>query len=69
MVDTPPIPLRLARALLATALEAALLAWGLGSVAALWRSPQALALLAIWLVSGAVLTVTRPAREIGRAHV
>lgn len=62
MVDTPPIPLRLARALLATALEAGLLAWGLGGLAALWRSPQALALLAIWLVSGAVLTITRPAR-------
>jgi len=70
MVDTPPIPLRLARALLATALEAALLAWGLGSIAALWHSPQALALLAIWLVSGAVLTVTRPARgqDVSRAE-
>jgi protein-S-isoprenylcysteine O-methyltransferase Ste14 len=62
MADTPPIPLRLARALLATACEALLLAWGLGGLDALWASKRALALLAIWFVSGAVLTVTRPVR-------
>ncbi|MEY4374724.1 MAG: hypothetical protein RL760_891 [Candidatus Eisenbacteria bacterium] len=62
MADTPPIPLRLARTLVATAFEAALLAWGLGGLDALWHSPRALALLVVWLVTGAVLTLTRPVR-------
>lgn len=69
MADTPPIPLRLARTLLATAFEAALLAWGLGGVPALAQSPRALALLAVWAVTGAVLTLTRPVRgqDVARA--
>lgn len=62
MVDTPPIPLRLARALVATAIEAILLAWALGGFTELTRSPRALALIAVWFVTGAVLTLTRPVR-------
>ncbi len=62
MVDAPPLPLRLARALVALAIEGALLAWGLGGAAALLASPHALALLAVWGAAGVTLTLTRPGR-------
>ena len=70
MSDTPPLVMRLLRALIATAVEAALLAWGLGGFDALARSPRALALLLVWFTTGAVLTVTRPVRgqEVARAE-
>lgn len=44
------------------ALDAALLALGLGGAAALAREPRAWALLAIWGASGLVLAVRRPVR-------
>ncbi len=62
MADTPPLPLRLVRAFVALAIEAALLAWGLGGFAALLGSSRALALLAIWGAAGVTLTLTRPGR-------
>jgi len=70
MADRPPLPLVLVRVLVVLALEAALLAWGLGGLAALAASPRALALLAIWGVTGVTLGVTRPARgqDVSRAQ-
>ena len=70
MADRPPLPLLVLRALIALALEAALLAWGLGGVYALVISPRALALLAIWGVTGITLSVTRPVRgqDVSRAE-
>ena len=62
MSGRPPLPLLVMRALLALAVEAALLAWGLGGPAALAASPRALALLAIWGVTGITLSITRPVR-------
>ena len=50
------------RALIVLAIEAALLAWGLGGVPALLGSPRALALIAIWGVVGLTLGFARPAR-------
>ena len=66
----PPLPMLLARALLATLFEATLLAWGLGGFPALIANPRALALLAIWFTTTAVLTVTRPGRgqEVSRSE-
>ncbi len=63
MLGRPPLPLLVLRALLALAVEAALLAWGLGGLAALAASPRALALLAIWGVTGLTLSITRPVRS------
>lgn len=68
MAGRPPIPLLVLRALIALAVEAALLAWGLGGPAALAASPRALALLAIWGVAGITLNVTRPARGQDLSH-
>jgi protein-S-isoprenylcysteine O-methyltransferase Ste14 len=62
MADTPPLLLRLTRALVALAIESALLAWGLGGFPALFASPRALALIAIWGATAVTLTLTRPAR-------
>jgi protein-S-isoprenylcysteine O-methyltransferase Ste14 len=50
-------------ALLVLALDAALLVLGLGSVPALLGSPAALALLAVWGVSGVTLALLRPVRS------
>src|ERR1051326_7127243 len=50
------------------AFEAALLAWGRGGFTALAASPRALALLAIWGVTGVTLGVTRPARGEDRSE-
>lgn len=50
------------RVLLVLAFEAGLLAWGLGGLAALFTTPRALALLAVWGVAGMALSVLRPAR-------
>ncbi len=63
MAGTPPplIP-SLARAAVALAVELLLLAWGMGGFAAVFASPRALALLAIWGAAGVTLTLTRPAR-------
>jgi len=63
MADRPPLPVLVLRALLALAVEAALLAWGLGGAAALLASPRALALVALWGVTGVTLSVTRPVRS------
>ena len=63
MSGRPPLPVLVLRALLALAFEAALLAWGLGGFAALFASPRALALLAIWGVTGITLSITRPVRS------
>lgn len=63
MSGRPPLPLLVLRALVALAFEAALLAWGLGGFDALARSPRALALLAIWGVTGLTLSITRPVRS------
>jgi protein-S-isoprenylcysteine O-methyltransferase Ste14 len=70
MADRPPLPSLVGRALLALAVEAALLAWGLGGLAALLASPRALALLAIWGVTGITLSIVRPVRgqDIARAE-
>lgn len=62
MADTPPLPIRLSRALVALAIESALLAWGLGGFPVLLATPRALALLAIWGATAVTLTLTRPAR-------
>jgi protein-S-isoprenylcysteine O-methyltransferase Ste14 len=63
MVSTPPrLPLALARVLPVLALDAALLALGLGGPAALVREPRALALLAVWTAGGVALSLLRPAR-------
>jgi protein-S-isoprenylcysteine O-methyltransferase Ste14 len=58
----PPLPVIVLRVLVALAAETALLAWGLGGLAALLASPRALALVAIWGVTGLVLGVSRPTR-------
>lgn len=55
-----PLPRSLAIVVLATALDASLLALGLGGVPALVHHPRALALLAVWAVGNAVITLTRP---------
>src|SRR5262245_51386853 len=62
MSSRPPVPVSVARALIALAIESLLLAWGLGGLAALAHSPRALALIAIWGVVGVTLSVTRPVR-------
>lgn len=62
MADRPPLPLVLVRVLLVLAVEAGLLAWGLGGLRALVGSPRALALLALWGAGGVTLGSTRPAR-------
>ncbi len=48
--------------MVATTFEASLLAWGLGGFPALLGSPRALALIAIWFVTSAILTISRPVR-------
>jgi len=63
MAVRPPLPVLVLRALLVLAIEAALLAWGLGGLAALLASPRALALVALWGVTGVTLVVTRPVRS------
>jgi|SRR5262245_20887952 len=62
MPPRPPLVVLVVRALVALAVEAALLAWGLGGVHALAASPRALALLVIWGVAGITLSVSRPTR-------
>ena len=62
MKARPPLPVLVLRVLVALAVEAALLAWGLGGLAALLASPRALALVAIWGVTGLVLGLSRPTR-------
>lgn len=62
MSDRPPLAVLVLRVLVALAIEAALLAWGLGGVRALLASPRALVLVAVWGVMGLVLGVSRPTR-------
>ena len=62
MPNRSPLIVSIARALVVLALEAALLAWGLGGFPALATSPRALALIVIWGVVGVTLTTTRPVR-------
>src|SRR5262249_23324469 len=62
MSPRPPLPVLVLRALIALALEAALLTWGLGGPGALAHSPRAIALLVIWGVVGITLSISRPAR-------
>jgi protein-S-isoprenylcysteine O-methyltransferase Ste14 len=49
-------------ALIGAAIDAALLAWGLGGFPALLRHGRALALLAVWTIGGLILARLRPAR-------
>lgn len=62
MTGRPPAIVSVLRALVALAIEAALLAWGLGGFAALLASRRALSLIAIWGAMGITLSLTRPAR-------
>jgi protein-S-isoprenylcysteine O-methyltransferase Ste14 len=62
MSPRPPVVVIVARALVALAIESALLAWGVGGVRALLASPRALALIAIWGIVGLTLGFARPAR-------
>ena len=62
MTARPPAIVSVLRALVALAIEAALLAWGLGGFGALLASPRALALIAIWGAVGITLSLTRPSR-------
>ena len=68
MSGRPPLAVLVIRALIALAVEAALLAWGLGGVGALLASRRALALLAIWGVTGLTLSVSRPGRDHDTVH-
>jgi protein-S-isoprenylcysteine O-methyltransferase Ste14 len=68
MTGRPPLPVLVVRALIALAVEAALLVWGMGGLAALAASPRALALLAIWGVTGLVLSLSRPTRAHDTVH-
>lgn len=70
MSDRPPLPVLVLRPLLVLAFEASLLAWGLGGYAALAGNPRALALLAVWGVTGIALSVSRPVRgqDVARAE-
>ena len=59
----PPHPVvRAALALVATGLDAALLALALGGVAPLIAHPRALVLLALWAAGGVTLALLRPVR-------
>jgi protein-S-isoprenylcysteine O-methyltransferase Ste14 len=62
MSPRPPLPVIVVRALIALAVEAALLAWGLGGLHSLVTTPRAIALLVIWGVVGITLSISRPAR-------
>jgi len=62
MSARPPVIVLVVRALVALAIETALLAWGLGGFRALAASPRAWALIAIWGAVGVTLSITRPAR-------
>lgn len=63
MTDLRPHPLRsIASALVVLALDAALLALGLGDPALLLRDPRALALLVVWGAAGVTLALLRPVR-------
>jgi len=55
-------PRLLAGALVATALDAALLALGLGGLRALVADPRAISLIVVWGVSGQILAWLRPVR-------
>jgi protein-S-isoprenylcysteine O-methyltransferase Ste14 len=70
MADRPPLPIVLVRVLVVLAVEAGLLAWGLGGLPALAASPRALTLLAVWGAGGITLGLTRPARgqDVARAE-
>jgi protein-S-isoprenylcysteine O-methyltransferase Ste14 len=62
-VSAPPVLARaLVGALVVLAVDAALLAFGLGGLSVLAREPRALALLAIWGAGGLVLALKRPVR-------
>jgi protein-S-isoprenylcysteine O-methyltransferase Ste14 len=58
----PPLPILVLRVVLVMGVEASLLAWGLGGYANLLATPRALALVALWFVSGVVLSIARPSR-------
>ncbi len=62
MSARPPLPLLVLRVLVVLSLEAALLAWGLGGVAALLASPRAWALIALWGIAAMTLSLARPTR-------
>ena len=62
MSPRPPLAVLVVRPLVVLALEAALLAWGLGGLHALATSPRAIALLVLWGVVGITLSIARPAR-------
>ena len=62
MGGRPPIPILVLRVVVVMAVEASLLAWGLGGYARLLATPRALVLVALWFVSGVVLSIARPTR-------
>lgn len=62
MAARPPISTLVLRVVAVMAVEASLLAWGLGGYARLLATPRALALVAMWFVSGVVLSLARPSR-------
>lgn len=63
----PTAPVRVALSLLFTAVEALVLAAALGGLGALRSHPRALALVAVWAITGVALAWTTPGR--GRAAV
>lgn len=63
MAGRPPIPVLVLRVLVVMGIEASLLAWGLGGYAQLLATPRALALVALWVVSGLILSFARPTRS------
>ena len=63
MAGRPPIPVLVLRVLVVMGVEASLLAWGLGGYGQLLATPRALALVALWVVSGLVLSFARPTRS------
>ncbi|HEY5997937.1 MAG TPA: hypothetical protein VI078_01355, partial [bacterium] len=63
MTPPRPHPVRsIVLALVVLALDAALLAIGLGDASMLVRDPRALALLLVWGAAGVVLALLRPVR-------
>jgi protein-S-isoprenylcysteine O-methyltransferase Ste14 len=63
MAGHPPIPILVLRVLVVMGVEASLLAWGLGGYANLLATPRALALIALWVASGLVLSFARATRS------
>lgn len=59
----PPFVVSILRVVVVMGVEASLLAWGLGGYPQLLATPRALALVALWFVSGLVLSLARATRS------